>query len=153
MSVKNRSLGARIGKLEQYVRTIKRLQKQVDRKRFFSEELLQDAIERNLQLALEAVLDIADQIIAQEGFSKPEEYRDNILILGKEGVLPKSFAEKFAPAANFRNALVQDYLDLDLKKVYGHFKHDATDIEQFLKYCRLSWQKVTTGLTNLRKGI
>lgn len=133
-AINHRSLEPRLAKLRQYIRIIKGLQKQVDRERFFSEEVIRGAVERYLQLALEAVLDIADHIIAQEGFSKPEEYRDTILILGKEGVLPKQFAEKFAPAANFRNILVHDYLKLDLNKVYDHFTHDATDIELFLKH-------------------
>lgn len=36
-------------------------------------------IERYLQLAIEAVLDISDQIINENALRKPEEYKDAIL--------------------------------------------------------------------------
>lgn len=134
MSLKDRSINVRIARLNEYVRIIKRLQKSVDRKKFFNEDILRAGIERYLQLSLEGVLDISDHIIAEQGFKKPEEYRDNILILGEEGVLPKLFAEKFASAAGFRNVLVHDYITIDQEKVYEHFKKDFKDIEKFLQH-------------------
>lgn len=128
------TLGERIAQLQQFVKALRRLQKMVDRKKFFSEESVRRMIERYLQLALEAVLDISDQVINQEKFRKPKEYRDNIFILGEEGILSKAFTYKFAPAAGFRNILVHDYVKLDNKKVYAHFRNDVKDIEQFIRY-------------------
>lgn len=95
------------------------------------------AIERYLQLAIEASLDISDQIINEEGLRKPKEYRENILILGEQGILPKSFSARFSFAAGFRNILVHDYVRLDKEKVYEHFKKDAADIEKFAKFILL----------------
>jgi len=134
MTLDQRSIDARIAKLRELTKTLKRLQGQYTRKQFFSEDLIRRYIERYLQLSLEAVLDIADHIIAQEGYKKPEDYRQSILILGEEKVLPKEFAKKFAPATGFRNILVHDYLRLDPKKVFQHFQNDAGDIEKFLRH-------------------
>lgn len=128
------TLGDRIAQLQRFTKTLRGLQKMVDRKKFFSEETVRRMIERYLQLALEAVLDISDQVINQEKFRKPKEYRDNILILGEERILPKAFAHKFSPAAGFRNILVHDYVKLDNQKVYAHFRNDVNDIERFVRY-------------------
>lgn len=127
-------MAEKIAHLQKMVKSLRQLQKTVDKKKFFSEEMIRRVVERYLQLALEAVLDIADQVINEEKFKKPREYKDNILILGEEKILPKEFAFKFSGAAGFRNILVHDYVKLDNAKVYLHFKKDAGDIEKFLKY-------------------
>lgn len=124
----------KIAELQQFVKSLRVLQKKIDRKQFLTEDFARRAIERYLQLAIEAALDISDQIINEEGLRKPKEYRDNILILGENGILPKKFANQFSCAAGFRNILVHDYVRLDKDKVYEHFKKDAADIEKFIKY-------------------
>lgn len=128
------TLADKINQLKQYIKALRALQAKVDRKKFFSEEAVRRIIERYLQLAIEAVLDIADQIIAEECLKKPEEYRQSILFLGEAKILPKGFAFKFSAAAGFRNILVHDYLKIDNDKVFQHFKKDAGDIEKFIKY-------------------
>lgn len=128
------TLAQKISQIQAFVKALKKLQKEVSRKKFFSEEMIRRLVERYLQLALEGVLDIAEQLIAEEGFTKPKEYRDAILILGECKVLPSSFAFHFAPAAGFRNILVHDYVKLDNAKVFEHFKKDSADIEKFLRY-------------------
>ena len=64
------------------------------------------AVERNFQMAVESAIDIGEIIISEEGFERPSDYRSVFLVLGRNSVLPKDFAEKFAPAAGFRNVLV-----------------------------------------------
>lgn len=127
------TLVQKIAELQQFVKILRTLQKKINRKQFLSEDFVRRAVERYLQLAIEATLDISDQIINEEGLRKPKEYRDNILILGEQGILPKSFAVRFAHAAGFRNILVHDYVRLNKEKVYEHFKKDAVDIEKFIK--------------------
>lgn len=128
------SLSAKIAKLQELIKKIRILQGRVDLKQFLTDDVVRSAVERYLQLALEAVLDIADQVIGEQDFRKPEDYKDNILILAENKVIPQAFAKRFALAAGFRNILVHDYLKLDYEKVYQHFKEDTRDLEQFLKY-------------------
>lgn len=134
MNLRKISLASKLGKLEEYVKTISKLQKEVDKKRFLNEEFIQRAIERSLQLGLEAVLDIADHVINEYGFEKAETYKDVILVLGKNNVIPETFAKKISPAAGFRNILVHNYVSLDANKVFEHFKKDAGDIKRFMQY-------------------
>ncbi|PIQ77828.1 hypothetical protein COV82_02635 [Candidatus Peregrinibacteria bacterium CG11_big_fil_rev_8_21_14_0_20_46_8] len=131
---KKLTLAQKIQQLQGFTKALLDLQKKVHQKQFLSDEILRRGIERYLQLSLEAVLDISNTIINEESLEKPNEYKDAILILGQAGILPKKFAEKFAPAAGFRNILVHDYVQLDVKKVFAHFKQDAKDIEIFLKH-------------------
>lgn len=134
MILRRVSIFTKLSKLEELVKSIKKLQNLVDRKKFLTDDIVRKAIERYLQLAIEATLDIADQIINEEGFRKPEDYKENIIILGENKILPKNFAYKFSAAAGFRNILVHDYIKLDNEKIFEHFKNDAKDIEKFMKY-------------------
>ena len=73
---------------------------------------LQDIIERNLEVAAQAVIDIANRIISIDRLEKPRDYYEAILRLGEVGILPMDFAQKLAPIAGFRNILVHSYLDI-----------------------------------------
>lgn len=103
-----------------------------------SEELINNlekrgAIERYFQLAAEAVLDVANLIIAEYRFRTPTDYKDCLLILGEEGVLEKKFAQQFSSLAGFRNALVHDYVKIDYQIVADRLNHDLGDFDTFAK--------------------
>ncbi|MDY9927294.1 type VII toxin-antitoxin system HepT family RNase toxin [Methanosarcina sp.] len=92
------------------------------------------AIERNFQLAIECAIDIGEIIISKEGFERPEDYRSVFLILGKHGVLPKDFAEKFSAAAGFRNFLVHIYENVDLDIIEKYLVENLEDFDTFASY-------------------
>ena len=100
---------------------------------------MQDIIERNLEVAAQAVIDIANRIISIEEFEKPRDYFEAIMRLGEAKVLPLDFAQKLAPIAGFRNILVHDYLDIDWNEVYSNL-HQMKDLSQFMKYVK-NWMK------------
>jgi len=95
---------------------------------------LRSAVERNFQVAIEAALDTAEVIISEEGFEKPEDYREAILTLGRKGVLPPEFAKRFAPAAGFRNVLVHGYAKIDLEKLRNFLLKGPKDFDEFARY-------------------
>lgn len=92
------------------------------------------AVERNFQLAIESAIDIGEIIISEEGFERPDDYRSTFLVLGKHSVLPKAFAEKFAPAAGFRNVLVHMYDEVDLGVLEEFLTEKLGDFEEFVGY-------------------
>ena len=92
---------------------------------------LQDIIERNLEVAAQAVIDIANRIISIEGLEKPRDYFEAILRLGQSDILPLDFAKKLAPLAGFRNILVHDYMDINWDEVYKNL-HQLNDISRFM---------------------
>lgn len=112
---------------------------EVSREELERDYLLRSAIERNFHLALESVLDVGEIIISMEEFRRPEDYREVIEILGEEGVLPREFAEKFAPAAGFRNILVHKYAEVDLDELHKRLRNlkdfdtFALSVAKFLK--------------------
>lgn len=97
-------------------------------------DLLKAAIERNFQLAIESALDIGEVIISSEGFEKPEDYRDVMLILGKHEVIPMDFAERFAKAAGFRNILVHMYEEVDVGKLHDYLQNNLEDFNEFARF-------------------
>lgn len=126
-------LTSRLEHLRQYAGYLK------DYQRYTIEEIgkdptLRGAIERYLQLSAECVIDIAEHIISGLKVRRPEDYRDSIIILGEEGVIPVDFAVRFAPLAGFRNILVHEYTKIDLKKVYKYLKESLGDFDMFAKY-------------------
>ena len=103
---------------------------------------LRSAIERNLELALASMLDIGEIIISEKGFEKPEDYKSVMLILGKEGVLPKVFAEKLVPAVGVRNILVHMYTEVDVEKICEFLRGNLKDLDEFAK-CVANYLKKT----------
>lgn len=103
---------------------------------------MRSAIERNFQLAIECAIDIGEIIISKEGFERPEDYRSVFLILGKNGVLPKDFAEKFSAAAGFRNFLVHVYDKIDLEIIKKYLVENLEDFDIFASYIAEYIEKV-----------
>jgi len=99
----------------------------------------QDIIERNLQVAAQSVIDIANRIISLDALKKPRDYYEAILILGQAGILPSDFAQKLAPIAEFRNILVHDYLEIDWEEVNSNLQHIG-DLETYMQHVK-SWMR------------
>jgi len=100
---------------------------------------LQDIVERNLEVAAQACLDIANRIISLEQLEKPRDYYEAILRLGEAKILPEDFARRFAPIAGFRNVLVHEYLDIDWDEVYENLQ-ELEDLYEFAEHVR-AWMR------------
>ena len=108
--------------------------KQKTKSEFVSDYKSVAASERLLQVAIEACLDIGHHLIAKKGFERPAEYRDIIIILGKEGVIPQEFAEKIKVMVSFRNRLVHLYDKISERELYDILKNNLKDIENYIAY-------------------
>ncbi len=86
---------------------------------FLQNPKLRAIAERNLEVAAQCCIDMANRIISLEDLEKPRDYYEAILRLGEVDILPIEFAKKFAPIAGFRNVLVHEYLGIDWNEVYG----------------------------------
>jgi uncharacterized protein YutE (UPF0331/DUF86 family) len=101
--------------------------------------IIEGALCRYLQLAIECVLDIGEIIVAGEGWPRPPTNREVILELGRRGVLPAGFSRKLSGAAGLRNVLVHDYVEIDLNLVVRHlsllgdFDRFARAVASYLK--------------------
>ncbi|MDP2934139.1 MAG: DUF86 domain-containing protein [bacterium] len=89
------------------------------------------AAEHELQLALQAVLDIARHIVATHSLEKPEEMKKVFFNLAELGILDKPLAERLVKAAGARNVLVHGYLEVDPKIIYKIIQNDLPDLDRF----------------------
>ncbi len=109
---------------------------------FADNPYLRDIVERNLEVAAQACIDIANRIIALEQLEKPSDAHGAIEMLGKVGVLPREFAGKLAPIAGFRNILVHEYLEIDWNEVMKNLSR-LEDLYTFMEHIK-SWLKDRT---------
>jgi uncharacterized protein YutE (UPF0331/DUF86 family) len=63
-------------------------------------------VETTLHILIEACIDLAQHIIADEKLREPESYRGTFAILAENGILRHNDLENFENMASFRNLLV-----------------------------------------------
>lgn len=85
--------------------------------------MVRTAAERDLQLALQAMIDIAVYILAEDSSRTPEDYGGAFLAIAELGVIDPELAARLRSAAGMRNLLVHDYLALDPARVWDGIEH------------------------------
>jgi uncharacterized protein YutE (UPF0331/DUF86 family) len=96
-----------------------------------ADRVLRAAVERWLQLAIEACIDIASHVVAAEGWPPPATARDAFRVLASHGRLPAELAERLGAAAGLRNLLVHDYVSVDLDQLARIVRDDLADLRHF----------------------
>jgi uncharacterized protein YutE (UPF0331/DUF86 family) len=89
--------------------------------------------ERCFQLSIQCVMEMGYTLASFHQWQRPEDGRDAILLLGRQGVVPLEFAEKIAPMANFQNVLVHAYLGINRELVFRYLGQ-LGDFRAFLQY-------------------
>ena len=97
-------------------------------------------VERYLHLATEAVLDLGNHIVSQEGWREPKGYADLFAVLSENGVIPPQRLGEFQRMAGFRNLLVHRYEQVDDEIVYGVFRKRLGSYEEFAELVA-QWMK------------
>jgi len=110
----------------------------IDWNKFVKDNRSRRFVERLLQIAIEAMIDIGHHIISDEGFREPQSYRDVFKVLTENGILSEDDLPKYEKIASFRNILVHHYEKIDDSIVYGIFKNNLRDLEEYVAYI-LSW--------------
>ena len=122
----------RLPRLKTYRKFLKQLQK-LSFKEIENDPFKTGALLHYIQLCAEICIDIGQTLIAAENFEIPEDSAQIFIVLGKEKIIPKKFAETFLTIARFRNLLVHEYIKIDLKKVYTYLQNDLSQFETFAK--------------------
>ena len=98
---------------------------------FEEDYLKQDAIAVNLQRAAEQVIDLANYVIRQKKLGLPKESRESFEILAGAGIIPRELADKLKGMVGFRNILVHQYENLDIKIMVDVIEHHLGDLVDF----------------------
>jgi len=113
---------------------LRKISQPIDFDTYRRDSLIQDITERNLEVAIQAVLDIGNHIIAASGWRSPDRYADILDILAEQGVVPEALALDLRGMAQFRNILVHEYLRIDQRTVYDILQTKVDQFEQFACY-------------------
>jgi uncharacterized protein YutE (UPF0331/DUF86 family) len=118
----------RLNKLDEYLAILRALQK------YSFEEFAQDpehygSVERFLHLAIEAVIDVGNHIVAGLNLGTINWYSDIPALLANRGFIDADLEQRWMRMIGFRNALVHDYADIDRRIVYEALQHRLGDLE------------------------
>ena len=92
------------------------------------------AVEKGLERCIQNVLDTSAHILASLGGPVPDDYTSLLIELGKRHIVPIEFAQRVSPMAGFRNILVHEYLEVDLREVYDALQNRLDDFRAFASY-------------------
>jgi uncharacterized protein YutE (UPF0331/DUF86 family) len=126
-------VSSRIHKIRECAGLLRRIAKITDEESFLKDPFLPASAERYLQVAIQAVLDICNHIVADLGLEAPSEYRQVLDILAQRKLLPVRLSKRMASMIGLRNILVHEYLKLDRRLVYKVLKNDLDDFGKFIK--------------------
>jgi uncharacterized protein YutE (UPF0331/DUF86 family) len=90
-----------------------------------------DVVSFNLMLAVQACLDIASHLIADEGWPAAASLGESFQRLGEQGVLTRTTAEAMRRAADLRNVVAHGYAEADPDLLYSASLHGLADLRLF----------------------
>ncbi len=118
----------RLNKLDEYLSILHGFQ-QYSFEEFSRNPERYGSAERFLHLAIEALIDLGNHIIAELELGVVNWYSDIVTILADEGYLDAELKERWLRMIGFRNVLVHEYLDIDRAIVYDVLQNRLGDIE------------------------
>jgi uncharacterized protein YutE (UPF0331/DUF86 family) len=96
-----------------------------------TDQIKQDVFVLNLERATQACIDMANLLIAQNGYELPRSYKHAFAILEANAIIDSVVSEKMKRMAGFRNIAIHDYVKLDLKILQAILTSNLTDIEDY----------------------
>jgi uncharacterized protein YutE (UPF0331/DUF86 family) len=119
----------RLNKLDECLAVLQRLQR-YGRDEFLSDPERFGSAERFLHLAIEALLDMGNHVIADQGLGVVDWYSDVPRIFMEKGLISLELSEKWIRMIGFRNTLVHGYIDIDRTIVHEVLQNGLGDIEE-----------------------
>jgi uncharacterized protein YutE (UPF0331/DUF86 family) len=126
--VKAEVIRKRLNKLDEYLSILRSLQ-QYSFDEFMDNPERYGSVERFLHLAIEAVTDMGNHIIADDSLGQVNWYSDIPQILAEKGYISGDLQERWIQMIGFRNVLVHEYADIDRKIVYNVLQNNLRDIK------------------------
>lgn len=122
---------AKILLIEERLRRLKSF-RNLSFERYLKDSLIKDAVERNLEVALQACIDIGKMIIKREGFRDPADNKGVFVVLAENGIISEESLKFLIPMAGTRNVLVHGYDKVDDTIIFGILKKHLGDFKRFL---------------------
>jgi uncharacterized protein YutE (UPF0331/DUF86 family) len=100
-----------------------------DKEEFLKNLKLQAAIERNMQIIIEAIIQICVQLVKYYDLGPPTS-EDSILTLLESKLETIEHIKEFKKFINF---LVHQYINVDSEKVFEYLKHFEGDVQKIIQ--------------------
>ena len=127
--VKAEVLRKRLNRVDEYLAILRSLQK-YSFDEFIADPQRYGSVERFLHLAIEAINDMGNHVVADLDLGVVNWYSDIPALLAKAGYLDRELQEKWIRMIGFRNTLVHEYIEIDRKIVYDVFQNNLGDLEE-----------------------
>jgi len=121
----------KLGHVEEYPRGLAE-QQEVSKEQYLRNRDRRDIVERRFEKVIQASLDVASHVIATEGYREPTDYGDLFRVLGENGVISSTVADRMVEMAGFRNVLAHEYAQIDDERVFDHLQ----DVEHFRRFAQ-----------------
>jgi uncharacterized protein YutE (UPF0331/DUF86 family) len=93
-------------------------------------------VERTLQVALQAVLDVCSHIVSDERLGEPATNRDLVRLAAANGWVAPDLANTLQRMVGFRNVLVHDYDEVNVDILRAILVKHLGDLEAFARGVR-----------------
>lgn len=123
---------AKASSVKRHLRRIEE-KRNIDLNIFLKDIDLQESILFNLQMAIQNCIDIAAHIISDEGLGVPGSTNEMFYLLEENGYLDRDITEKMVKAVGFRNLIVHEYEQIELRQVFEIAQEDIKDLNEYLK--------------------
>lgn len=100
---------------------------------YLSDKTIKDAVERNIEIAGQACIDVSRIIIKKEGLREPEDNKGTFVVLAENRIISSNSLKFLLPMAGTRNILVHGYDKIDDSIVFGLMKNQLDDFGTFIK--------------------
>ena len=128
------ALHSRLTRMRQHVDELEAC-RDVSLARYLNESMLRHAVERLMELIIEAATDVNASLIVLAGGEPPTTYKASFVELGALGIVDPDFAGQIAAFAGLRNALAYEYESMADEDIHAEI---APVLDQFRQYLSLT---------------
>lgn len=93
---------------------------------------LQDALAMSLVVCVQAALDVALHIAADEGFGVPATYSAAFHLLSERGILTSATSKQLSAMAALRNRIAHGYATVDFARIWQELPEGVAAFDAFL---------------------
>lgn len=123
----------KLHQIESFVSQLEDLGRPAD----IGDDLVQERfVQHTLQIAIQATLDIAAHIVADERLGEPKDNAELFRILARHGWISAELATTMKEVVGFRNVVVHGYADVDLRIVRDVAEHRVEDLLTYVSEIR-----------------
>ena len=120
---------------------------------YLKDVIVKDAVERNIEVAIQACIDIAKVIIKIEGLREPGDNKGIFIVLAENGIIGEASLAFLIPMAGARNVLVHGYDKIDDSIIFGVLKKHLADFTSFLKDIEKNYLQKKTPPVKKNRGV